>query len=80
MEAAQAAHIDCKQIAENAEIFFTKLSCCSCGIMSDTDGDYMLLCALVDQPLLPEEEQIIQNWLRTETDISRTELILTVAE
>lgn len=80
MEAALAAQIDCKQIAENAEIIFTKLSCCSCGVMSDADGDYMLLCASVDQPLLPEEEQMIQNWLRTETDISRTELIFTVAE
>lgn len=80
MEAALAAQIDCKQIAENAEIIFTKLSCCSCGVMSDADGDYMLLCASVGQPLLPEEEQMIQNWLRTETDISRTELIFTVAE
>lgn len=80
MEAALAAQIDCKQISENAEIIFTKLSYCSCGVMSDADGDYMLLYALVDQPLLPEEEQTIQNWLRTEADISRTKLIFTFTQ
>lgn len=77
MESAVAGQIDCKTLAENAELIFTKLSDCSCGIMSNSRGDYILLCASAGEPLQPEEEDTIQNWLRIETGLSCVELRIT---
>ncbi len=78
METALTAQIDCKKLAANAGAIFTKLSDCSCGVMSNAEGKYILLSASVAAPLTQEEEQTIQNWLKTESGISHTELQITV--
>ncbi len=78
METALAAQIDCKKLAANAGAIFTKLSDCSCGVMSNAAGEYILLSASVTAPLTPEEEQTVQNWLKTESGMSHAELKTTV--
>ena len=70
--------VDGKKISENAQKIFTKLSDCSCGIMSDTSGDYILLTATVEKALTKEESETIKNWLMTENGISKAELQITV--
>lgn len=74
MEAVIDGQVDCLELSENAKKIFTKLSDCSCGIMSDISGDYILLCASAKESLLPEEEQAIRNWLMTESGLSKAEV------
>ena len=76
MNDALSAQIDCKKLAEDSSHIFTKLSDCSCGIMSDSNGEYILLTAAVKEPLSAEEEQIIKNWLLTESKLPRAELYI----
>ena len=78
MEALLARQIDCREISQKAERIFTKLSACSCGVISSESGDYILLCASTAEPLLPEEARTIENWLVTETNLPRAELRMTV--
>ena len=78
MEALLAGQIDCREISQKAERIFTKLSACSCGVISSESGDYILLCASTAEPLLPEEARTIENWLVTETNLPRAELRMTV--
>ena len=77
MQSILSEQIDCAALAEDAEVIFTKLSECSCGIMSDNSGEYILLCAETTEELLPEEEQTIQNWLIRETGLKRAKLHIT---
>ena len=67
---------DCKKLAEDSSRIFTNLSNCSCGIMSDSNGEYILLTATVKEPLSAEEEQTIKNWLSTESNLSRIEVYI----
>ena len=76
MDDALSSQIDCKKLAEDSRRIFTKLSDCSCGIMSDSNGEYILLTAAVKEPLSEEEEQTIKNWMLTESELSRAELYI----
>ena len=78
LESEITSKIDGKQLAENAQKIFTKLSDCSCGIMSDTSGEYILLTANSENALSEEEIQTIKNWLITESGVQKAELQLTV--
>ena len=77
MEAVLEEQLDCRMLSKKAEQIFTKLADCSCGVMSDQNGDYILMIASAAESLLPEEEETIQNWLLTETGLSRAELRMT---
>lgn len=68
------AQVDCQELAQKAAAIFTKLSDCSCGIMSDADGEAILLLANTTEALTPEEEQAIKNWLVTESGVSKAQL------
>ncbi|MDO5422672.1 MAG: DUF389 domain-containing protein [Eubacteriales bacterium] len=74
MQTTLEEQVDCKKLSENAGKIFTKLSDCSCGVMSDANGSYILLCASASEPLLPEEEQAIKNWLVTESGLESAEI------
>ncbi|MDD6442240.1 MAG: DUF389 domain-containing protein [bacterium] len=76
MERAISSEIDCKKIAEDASSIFTKLSDCGCGIMSGQQGEYIFLTAKVEETLSQEEEQIIKNWLITESGLPKAELLI----
>lgn len=71
-----ASKIDCKKMAEDSCHIFTKLSDCTCGVMSDKKGEYILLAATVKEPLSAEEEQTIKNWLLTESKLPKAELFI----
>ena len=79
-EALLAGQIDYRKISQKAEQIFSKLSDCSCGVISSESGDYVLLCASAREPLLPDEERTIENWLLTETNLSRAELRITALD
>lgn len=76
MDNALTSQIDCKKLVEDSSCIFTKLSNCSCGIMSDSNGEYVLLTATVKESLSAEEKQTIKNWLLTESKLSRAELYI----
>ena len=80
METLLAGQIDYRKISQKAEQIFSKLSDCSCGVISSESGDYVLLCASAREPLLPDEERTIENWLLTETNLSRAELRITALD
>lgn len=77
MEELFSGQINYTEVAQRAEHIFMDLSECSCGVMSDSMGQYVLLCATVEEPVLPEVEQTIQNWLMDETGLTRAVLHLT---
>lgn len=79
-EQAEEEIIDFKQLAENAASIFTKLSDCACGMMSDTNGNYILLTATIEEPLTEEEEQTITNWLKTESKLENAKVDFVVVE
>ena len=79
-EALLAKQIDCREISKKAEQIFSKLSDCSCSVISSESGDYVLLCASARESLLPDEERIIENWLLTETNLSRAVLRMTALD
>lgn len=79
-EQAEEESIDFKQLATNAAAIFTKLSDCACGMMSDTNGNYILLTATIEEPLTEEEEQIITNWLKTESKMENAKVDFVVVE
>ena len=68
--------IDFKALAEKAEQIFTKLNNCSCGVMSDNSGDYILLYAQTADSISNEERTTITNWLKTETNMKNAELFI----
>lgn len=74
-ESEQQSAIDCQKLSKKACTIFENLSSCSCGIMSDTEEDYILFVAETAEPLTEEEKQALTNWLKSETGIQRVELI-----
>lgn len=79
-EQAEEEIIDFKQLATNAASIFTKLSDCACGMMSDVNGNYILLTATIEEPLTEEEEQTITNWLKTESKMENAKVDFVVVE
>ena len=80
LERDKESRVDYIKISENASVIFTKLRGCYCGTMSGNDGEYAVLTANVDEPLSESEEQIIKNWLVTESGLERAELIITTPQ
>lgn len=80
LERDKESRIDYIKIAENASVIFTKLHGCYCGTMSGKDGEYVVLTANADEPLSESEEQIIKNWLVTESGLERAEIMITVPQ
>ncbi len=74
MQESMATQTDYSSLAKEASAIFTKLSDCSCGLMSGEDGKYILLWATASQPLTPEEEQAVKNWLSAESGIKNVML------
>lgn len=74
LESSAAAKLDFNKMAENAESIFSKLSNCSCGIMTDSEGEYIILAADTKKNLTKSEIQIIENWLKTESGLERARL------
>ena len=44
--------------------------------MSGQQGEYIFLTAKVEETLSQEEEQIIKNWLITESGLPKAELLI----
>lgn len=66
--------IDCKELSESAIQIFDMLSSCNCGIMSGSEGEYILLVGTAENALAKKEEQILKNWLISETGMSKVKL------
>lgn len=74
-ETQQQEAVQCQEIARKAQAIFSGISSCSCGVMSDTEGEYMMLVAEVEEPFTEEERQTLTNWLKSETGMDRIEII-----
>ncbi|MDD6395906.1 MAG: DUF389 domain-containing protein [Firmicutes bacterium] len=74
LESSAAAKLDFNKMAEDAESIFPKLSNCSCGIMTDSEGEYIIMAANTKKNLTKSEIQIIENWLKTESGLERAKL------
>lgn len=75
LETAQNQVTDCQMLAQKAQTIFTEIKACSCGIMSDTAGDYVMVVAEVPEPLSEEEQSTITRWIQTETGLERVEIL-----
>lgn len=74
MSTELSKRIDCKQLSESAVQIFDMLSSCYCGIMSGSEGEYILLVGTAEKVLAKKEEQILKNWLISETGMSKVKL------
>lgn len=74
-EAAQAEAVDCQMLSQKAPVIFENLGNCSCGIMSDMEGEYVMFVTEVTEPLTEEEKQALTNWLKSETGIQQVDII-----
>ena len=76
LENTAAVKTDFSQLARKAGEIFTDLSDCTCGILADSDGEFVVLRA--DIPEEPDEGlvRLIENWLKAETDLDRAEVWL----
>lgn len=74
-EAAQQEAINCQELSKNAAVIFENLDNCSCGIMSDSKGDYIMFVAETVEPLTEEEKRALMNWLKNETGMERIEIL-----
>ena len=68
--------IDCTALAEKAARIFTKLNNCSCGVMSDKDGKYILLYSQSVETVSDSERETIANWLKTETGMEKASVYI----
>ncbi|MGN0628902.1 MAG: DUF389 domain-containing protein [Oscillospiraceae bacterium] len=77
LESSAAAKLDFSELAKKAESIFIELSNCSCGIVADESGEYIILCASVKDELTDSETEIIKNWLKAESGYEKTKLFFT---
>lgn len=75
---AIANYIDCKTISEKTATVFTKLTNCSCGVMTDTGGEYILLTADAETDLTNDEQNAVRNLLRAESGLDRAIVYLNI--
>ncbi len=78
MKSTAASLPDMKKLSEKAAAIFTEVSDIGCGIMTDSEGEYVLLCGTTKKALSADKQQTIKNWLKTETGASRAVLKITV--
>lgn len=74
-ETAESQAADCQKIAKKAQSIFPVLLDSSCGIMSDTEGEYVMFVAVTEEPLETEEQDTLNRWLQTETGLERVEIL-----
>lgn len=80
LESRLEMQIDCKLLTQTAMNIFPKFEDCYCGVLSGTDGDFLLLTGNVTADLTSEEEQIIKNWLISESGMAQVELQIKTTE
>ena len=74
LESRLETQVDCKKISEEARVIFPKLTECNCGVMSGTDGEFLLFTGTAPDGMTEEEEQILRNWLGAESQMAQIEL------
>ena len=80
MKSTAASQPDMKKLSEKAAAIFTEISDISCGIMTDSDGEYILLCGTAKKALSADKQQTVKNWLVTETGVSKAKINITVRQ
>lgn len=80
MKSTAASQPDMKKLSEKAAAIFTEISDISCGIMTDSDGEYILLCGTAKKALSADKQQTVKNWLVTETGVSRATINITARQ
>lgn len=75
-EQQQKEKIDCRKLAKDASTIFRSLEGCSCGVVSDEAGEYILLMADAERKVKKSEIRIIENWLEMETGMERAEVLV----
>lgn len=80
MQTSAASQPDMKKLSEKAAAIFTEISDISCGIMTDSDGEYILLCGTAKKALSADKQQTVKNWLVTETGVSRATINITARQ
>ena len=80
MQSSAASQPDMKKLSEKAAAIFTEISDISCGIMTDSDGEYILLCGTAKKALSADKQQTVKNWLVTETGVSRATINITARQ
>ena len=74
LESLAAAKLDFRELAQKAESIFSELSNCSCGMLANTTGEYIVLTANTGRELSDSETQVIENWLKTESGMAQAML------
>ncbi|MGN0171866.1 MAG: DUF389 domain-containing protein [Acutalibacteraceae bacterium] len=75
LEESAAAKLDFHALSKKAETIFTELSNCRCAVTADESGEYMILAAQAKRTLTDAEKAVIENWLKSESGLSRAALI-----
>lgn len=76
LESSSAAKNNFNETAKKAEAIFTVLTDCSCGIMADAEGEYIMLTANAEKELTDYETEIIKNWLKTESGLDKAMILI----
>lgn len=71
LEARGTAGTDWAKLVSDAPQIFPWLSDCSCGSMTDGEGEYALLTAETAHAVTAEEQQTVEAWLRTASGLDR---------
>ena len=74
LEDLAAAKLDFRELAQKAESIFSELSNCSCGMLANTTGEYIVQTANTGRELSDSETQVIENWLKTESGMAQAML------
>ena len=74
--------VDCKKLTSDAQLIFPQLEKCSCGIMSDSEGEYILLTAEVKSKnkISSAEKDSIENWLKTASGMDRATVQINITK
>ncbi len=78
MQSSADSKPDMKALSEKAAAIFTEISDIGCGVMTDTNGEYILLCGTSNKEISADKQQTIKNWLTTESGIARAEINIKV--
>ena len=74
LENTAAATLDFANIAQKAATIFTDLTDCSCGLIANESGEYIILSANIQKEFTDSELTILENWLKTESGINQVKL------
>ncbi|MGM9520992.1 MAG: DUF389 domain-containing protein [Oscillospiraceae bacterium] len=74
LEDTVAAKTDFSAMADKAELVFTDLTGCTCGMIADEDGECIVMAAYTERELTDSEKETIENWLKAESGLDRAML------